>query len=62
MSERPDAETMVRECLEIEHIFSGRECDFLESIQSRVNSGGSLSPKQDDWLRDLYQKACGSPH
>jgi len=56
-----DNETMVRECLEIEHIFSGKECDFLESIQHPVDCS-MLTEKQRDWLKDLYRKACESPH
>jgi hypothetical protein len=57
-----DPETMARECIEVEQIFTPKECDFLESISAQIEAGRLLTDKQDAWLRDLYKKACDSPH
>lgn len=57
-----DNETKVRECIEVEHLFSEWELEFLESMQSRLKRTPSLTDKQQAKLDDLYQKACDSSY
>ncbi len=42
-----DLETMARECIEVEQIFTPRECEFLESASTQIEAGRSLTDKQD---------------
>ncbi len=58
----PDNETKVRECIEVEHIFSAWECEFLESMQRRLLGTGQVTDKQQTTIDDLYNKACESPY
>jgi hypothetical protein len=59
---QPSNEKKVEECLEVEQIFTAWECEFLESIQTQLDFGGTLTEKQESKLSDLYIKACESPY
>lgn len=38
-----------------------KDIDFLESVEGRAQDD-ALSDPQREWLEDIYQKACDSPH
>ena len=61
--ERISEAQMVEEIMEVsDKICFAHEIDFMESCQSRVNSGVPLTEKQSRWLRDIYDRACKSPY
>lgn len=38
-----------------------KEIDFLESVLEQLGKRWALSQKQEDWLDDLYERACALP-
>ena len=51
----PDWRTMARECLQHTSLLRTREFDFLTDI-ARYRA---LTPKQAQWLGDIYQRVMG---
>lgn len=52
-----ETEQMISDCETREERLSEWERDFISSLRERVDSGRSLSPKQEETLEKVWNKA-----
>ena len=47
----------IEDCRKRDHMISAWDADFLESIESRLLMGNTLTPKQTNKLDEIWEKA-----
>ena len=47
----------IEDCRRRDNMLSAWDADFLESIEQRINSNNTLTPKQIDKLDEIWEKA-----
>ena len=46
-------------CARNRHLFSGKSLEFVDSLPEKLHYFGGPTPKQANWLRDLFMTRCG---
>lgn len=56
MNSRDDQVQMIEDCENRESRLSPREGEFIDSIKKQMEKGRTLSPAQDSWLDDIWER------
>ena len=60
-----DTRTKIEQSIEVMDLtetLRDRDREFLVSIKGQMDRGKDLSRSQLNWLDDIWQKVCASPH
>jgi len=47
----------IEDCQKRDHLISAKDADFLDSIKIQLEEKRPLSPKQIEWLDDIWERA-----